>query len=89
MKLATPVKISLFTTLYFIFVFVSLSKAELLNRIEMYVLGETENLPSSARSVIETQPGCEPCPFFSKVAACRFRDACSRLVVHYLRYYSS
>ncbi|KAK7585867.1 hypothetical protein V9T40_000046 [Parthenolecanium corni] len=53
-------------------------QTELLNRIEMYVLGETENLPSSARTATETQPGCEPCPFFSKVAACRFRDACSR-----------
>jgi hypothetical protein len=56
----------------------SLAQAELLERIEQYVTGESDRLPSSARTVTETQPGFEECPFFSKVAACRFRDDCSR-----------
>lgn len=53
-------------------------KAALMDRIDKYVMGESEKLPSSARTVTESRPGCMECPFFSKVAACRFRENCSR-----------
>ncbi|XP_065218398.1 U2 small nuclear ribonucleoprotein auxiliary factor 35 kDa subunit-related protein 2 isoform X1 [Planococcus citri] len=53
-------------------------QAILMDRIEKYVTGDYETLPSSALTFSETQPGAQECPFFSKVAACRFRDSCSR-----------
>lgn len=67
-----------FRIYYFVLCILLLFKAELFKRIEKYISGECERLPSSARTIFETQPGYQECPFFSKVAACRFRDNCSR-----------
>ncbi|KAL1124122.1 hypothetical protein AAG570_001892, partial [Ranatra chinensis] len=52
---------------------------ELLRLIDDYIAGGSSDLPSAAREgQAETQPGRPDCPFFSKMAACRFGDECSR-----------
>ncbi|XP_050538952.1 U2 small nuclear ribonucleoprotein auxiliary factor 35 kDa subunit-related protein 2 [Daktulosphaira vitifoliae] len=48
-----------------------------MEEIEMYISG-LGPLPSSLETYSNTRPDQPLCPFFSKVAACRFRDNCSR-----------
>lgn len=51
--------------------------AKFIEEIEMYING-IGPLPESVNVNTNTRPDQPPCPFFSKVAACRFRDNCSR-----------
>lgn len=51
--------------------------AKFIEEIEMYING-LGPLPESINVNTSTRPDQIPCPFFSKVAACRFRDNCSR-----------
>lgn len=50
---------------------------ELENHITAYIDGLCE-IPSELLEVAETNPGKELCPFFSKVATCRFGNKCLR-----------
>lgn len=51
--------------------------AKFIEKIEMYING-IGPLPESLNVCRNTRPDQPLCPFFSKVAACRFRDNCSR-----------
>lgn len=51
--------------------------AKFIEEIEMYING-LGPLPESIDINSSTRPDQPLCPFFSKVAACRFRDNCSR-----------
>ncbi|XP_025420214.1 U2 small nuclear ribonucleoprotein auxiliary factor 35 kDa subunit-related protein 2 [Sipha flava] len=51
--------------------------AKFIEKIEMYING-IGPLPESLNVSTNTRPDQPLCPFFSKVAACRFRDNCSR-----------
>lgn len=51
--------------------------AKFIEEIEMYING-IGPLPESVNVNTNTRPDQPLCPFFSKVAACRFRDNCSR-----------
>lgn len=51
--------------------------AKFIEEIEMYING-LGPLPESLNTNTNTRPDQPICPFFSKVAACRFRDNCSR-----------
>lgn len=46
-------------------------------RIAEYI-EEGGELPEELRVSMETNPNREPCPFFQKTGACRFKDTCSR-----------
>ncbi|XP_050442445.1 U2 small nuclear ribonucleoprotein auxiliary factor 35 kDa subunit-related protein 2 [Adelges cooleyi] len=48
-----------------------------MEEIEMYMNG-LGPIPESIKTGTNTRPDQPLCPFFSKVAACRFRDNCSR-----------
>ncbi|XP_012266971.2 U2 small nuclear ribonucleoprotein auxiliary factor 35 kDa subunit-related protein 1 [Athalia rosae] len=53
-------------------------RAELVQReIDEYI-DKGASTPEILRSVTNTQPGKELCPFFSKTGACRYGDTCSR-----------
>ncbi|XP_034187004.2 uncharacterized protein LOC117607430 isoform X1 [Osmia lignaria lignaria] len=49
----------------------------LLKEIDDYI-DDGIKTPEALREVIESQPGKELCPFFSKTGACRYGDTCSR-----------
>lgn len=51
--------------------------AKFIEEIEMYINGFGP-LPESLNVSTSTRPDQPLCPFFTKVAACRFRDNCSR-----------
>jgi len=51
--------------------------SKFIEEIEMYING-LGPLPESINVNTNTRPDQPLCPFFSKVAACRFRDNCSR-----------
>lgn len=51
--------------------------AKFIEEIEMYI-NNLGPLPDSINVSTSTRPDQPLCPFFSKVAACRFRDNCSR-----------
>lgn len=51
--------------------------AKFIEQIEMYI-NNLGPLPESINVGTSTRPDQPLCPFFSKVAACRFRDNCSR-----------
>jgi len=51
--------------------------AKFIEEIEMYI-NNLGPLPESINVSTSTRPDQPLCPFFSKVAACRFRDNCSR-----------
>lgn len=51
--------------------------AKFIEEVEMYING-LGPLPESLNINTNTRPDQPICPFFSKVAACRFRDNCSR-----------
>lgn len=51
--------------------------AKFIEDIEIYING-LGPLPEFLKVNTSTRPGQPLCPFFSKVAACRFRDNCSR-----------
>lgn len=51
--------------------------AKFIEEVEMYING-LGPLPKSLDVNISTRPDQPLCPFFSKVAACRFRENCSR-----------
>lgn len=51
--------------------------AKFMEQIELYINGFGP-LPESINISTSTRPDEPLCPFFSKVAACRFRDNCSR-----------
>lgn len=51
--------------------------AKFIEEVEMYING-LGPLPESLNTNTNTRPDQPICPFFSKVAACRFRDNCSR-----------
>lgn len=51
--------------------------AKFIEQIEMYING-LGPLPESINVNTSTRPDQPICPFFTKVAACRFRDNCSR-----------
>lgn len=51
--------------------------AKFIEDVEMYING-LGPLPESINVASSTRPDQPLCPFFSKVAACRFRDNCSR-----------
>ncbi|XP_024947015.1 U2 small nuclear ribonucleoprotein auxiliary factor 35 kDa subunit-related protein 1 isoform X3 [Cephus cinctus] len=50
---------------------------ELQRQIDDYIDNGTKT-PEALRAVTESQPGKELCPFFTKTAACRYGDTCSR-----------
>ncbi|XP_046465658.1 U2 small nuclear ribonucleoprotein auxiliary factor 35 kDa subunit-related protein 2 [Neodiprion pinetum] len=50
---------------------------EVHRNIEAYI-DEGRSTPEVLREVTNSQPGKEPCPFFSKTGACRYGDTCSR-----------
>lgn len=51
--------------------------AKFIEEIEMYINGHGP-MPKSINVSTSTRPDQPLCPFFTKVAACRFRDNCSR-----------
>lgn len=50
-------------------------EADLLHRIDAYVNG-TLPMPDELKGMAESNPGKEPCQFFSKTATCRFGNKC-------------
>ncbi|XP_066582180.1 U2 small nuclear ribonucleoprotein auxiliary factor 35 kDa subunit-related protein 2 [Prorops nasuta] len=50
---------------------------ELQKQINSYI-DDGMKTPESLREIIESQPGKEACPFFTKTGACRYGDNCSR-----------
>nr|XP_031840438.1 U2 small nuclear ribonucleoprotein auxiliary factor 35 kDa subunit-related protein 1 isoform X2 [Nomia melanderi] len=52
-------------------------REELLKEIDDYIDNGIET-PEAMREVVDSQPGKELCPFFTKTAACRYGDTCSR-----------
>lgn len=52
-------------------------REQLLKDIDDYIDNGIKT-PEPLREVIDSQPGKELCPFFTKTAACRYGDTCSR-----------
>lgn len=52
-------------------------REELLKEIDDYIDSGIKT-PEALREVIDSQPGKELCPFFTKTGACRYGDTCSR-----------
>ncbi|XP_053970803.1 U2 small nuclear ribonucleoprotein auxiliary factor 35 kDa subunit-related protein 1 [Hylaeus volcanicus] len=52
-------------------------REELLKEIDDYIDNGIKT-PEALREVINSQPGKELCPFFTKTGACRYGDTCSR-----------
>ncbi|KAG7211215.1 hypothetical protein KM043_010531 [Ampulex compressa] len=52
-------------------------REEILKQIDDYIDNGIKT-PEALREVIDSQPGKELCPFFSKTGACRYGDICSR-----------
>ncbi|GAB0089068.1 hypothetical protein DMENIID0001_035470 [Sergentomyia squamirostris] len=50
---------------------------ELLRKIKSYVQGE-QDLPEELLETLDSNPGKDLCPFFSKTAVCRFGNTCNR-----------
>ncbi|CAK9798249.1 U2 small nuclear ribonucleoprotein auxiliary factor 35 kDa subunit-related protein 1 [Anthophora quadrimaculata] len=52
-------------------------REQLLKEIDDYIDNGIKT-PETLREVIDSQPGKELCPFFTKTGACRYGDTCSR-----------
>ncbi|CAK9829437.1 U2 small nuclear ribonucleoprotein auxiliary factor 35 kDa subunit-related protein 1 [Anthophora retusa] len=52
-------------------------REQLLKEIDDYIDSGIKT-PETLREVIDSQPGKELCPFFTKTGACRYGDTCSR-----------
>ncbi|CAL7933493.1 unnamed protein product [Xylocopa violacea] len=52
-------------------------REQLLKEIDDYIDNGIKT-PEALREVIDSQPGKELCPFFTKTGACRYGDTCSR-----------
>ncbi|XP_078041400.1 uncharacterized protein LOC144472312 [Augochlora pura] len=52
-------------------------REQLVKEIDDYIDNGIKT-PETLREVIDSQPGKELCPFFTKTAACRYGDTCSR-----------
>lgn len=50
---------------------------ELVEQISRFIV-DGGDVPEGLKISYETNPSKDPCPFFGKTGACRFRDACSR-----------
>ncbi|XP_026487464.2 U2 small nuclear ribonucleoprotein auxiliary factor 35 kDa subunit-related protein 2 [Vanessa tameamea] len=49
-----------------------------MNNLEKFLNGDLMEPPKELLILYESKPNCEPCPFFTKTACCRFGDECSR-----------